>query len=74
MQALLAKEKYHAELLDYKKTEQYHEYARYLADFKAKNATVSGDYFLHHPTRSMQSFNEGRSSTSICWLMYLIRV
>lgn len=46
MQALSAKEKYHAELSDYKKTDKFLEYAKYLAEFKAKNAAVSGDYFL----------------------------
>ncbi|KAH8815034.1 hypothetical protein F5884DRAFT_663987 [Xylogone sp. PMI_703] len=35
-QAFTAKEKYNQELNEYKKTEQYKEYARYLADFKAK--------------------------------------
>lgn len=35
-QAFAAKEKYNQELNEYKKTEQYKEYARYLADFKAK--------------------------------------
>lgn len=49
MQALSAKEKYHAELIKYKKTDNYQEYAKYLADFKAKNAATSGEYFLHHP-------------------------
>ncbi|RFU36148.1 hypothetical protein B7463_g234, partial [Scytalidium lignicola] len=35
-QAFTAKEKYNQQLNEYKKTEQYKEYARYLADFKAK--------------------------------------
>lgn len=35
-QAFVAKERYNNELNEYKKTEQYKEYARYLAEFKAK--------------------------------------
>lgn len=38
-QASAAKEKYHAEMAKYKKTDAYKEYTQYLADFKAKNAT-----------------------------------
>ena len=41
-QASAAKEKYHAEMAKYKKTDLYKEYAQYLADFKAKNATNPG--------------------------------
>lgn len=32
------KEKYHAELSEYKKTTQYQKYMQYLADFKAKHS------------------------------------
>ncbi|KIW01710.1 uncharacterized protein PV09_06887 [Verruconis gallopava] len=38
-QAASAKEKYYAQMAEYKKTPQYQEYQRYLADFKAKHAT-----------------------------------
>jgi len=38
-QAASAKEKYYAELAEYKKTPQYSAYQEYLADFKAKHAT-----------------------------------
>lgn len=41
-QASAAKEKYHAEMAKYKKTDAYKEYTQYLADFKAKNATNLG--------------------------------
>ena len=43
MQALSVKEKYHAELVKYKKTEHFVQYSKYLAEFKAKNATNSGE-------------------------------
>lgn len=41
-QASGAKEKYHAEMAKYKKTDAYKEYTQYLADFKVKNSTNSG--------------------------------
>lgn len=41
-QASTAKEKYQAEMIKYKKTDEYKEYSKYLADFKIKNASVSG--------------------------------
>ena len=37
-QANAAKEKYYAELAEYKKTSVYDAYQKYLEDFKAKNA------------------------------------
>ncbi|CCC06400.1 hypothetical protein SMAC4_00615 [Sordaria macrospora] len=37
------KEKYHAELAEYKKTAQYQKYMQYLADFKAKHSLPSQD-------------------------------
>lgn len=39
-QAFAAKEKYNTELAAYKKTDKYKEYADYLADFKAKQASL----------------------------------
>lgn len=45
-QASAAKEKYHAEMAKYKKMDEYKEYCRYLADFKAKNASNAG---TNHP-------------------------
>ncbi|MCJ1241465.1 hypothetical protein MMC14_009470 [Varicellaria rhodocarpa] len=39
-QASALKERYTLELIEYKKTLKYHEYAAYLADFKAKHSTV----------------------------------
>ncbi len=41
-QASAAKEKYHTELIKYKKTDQYREYTEYLAEFKLKNASNAG--------------------------------
>ena len=41
-QASIAKEKYHAEINRYKKTDQHKEYSKYLSEFKAKNASISG--------------------------------
>jgi hypothetical protein len=38
-QASSAKEKYYAQMAEYKKTPQYQEYQHYLADFKAKHST-----------------------------------
>lgn len=63
MQALSAKEKYHAELIKYKQTENYREYANYLAEFKAKNAAVSGEDFLHPSNIPVPRGDAGRSST-----------
>lgn len=37
-QAFIAKEKYNKELMEYKKTDLYKEYAKYLAEFKAKHS------------------------------------
>ena len=41
-QASAAKEKYHAQLAEYKKTDHYREYTEYLAEFKLKNASNAG--------------------------------
>jgi hypothetical protein len=44
-QANSAKERYYAELAEYKKTAQYDAYQRYLEDFKAKHAVpTKGQY------------------------------
>ncbi|CAF9927833.1 MAG: hypothetical protein ALECFALPRED_003893 [Alectoria fallacina] len=40
-EASVAKEKYHAEMADYKTTTSYREYQQYLAEFKAKHASNS---------------------------------
>jgi hypothetical protein len=40
-QAAIAKEKYNAELAEYKKTDLYRDYMHYLAEFKAKHASGS---------------------------------
>ncbi|KAK4698052.1 hypothetical protein P7C71_g130, partial [Lecanoromycetidae sp. Uapishka_2] len=42
-EATAAKEKYHAQMLDYKTTKSYQEYQQYLAEFKAKNASNLAD-------------------------------
>ncbi|KAH3916011.1 hypothetical protein HBH56_067710 [Parastagonospora nodorum] len=54
-QANTAKEKYYAELADYKKTPQYEAYQKYLEDFKAKHAV---------PTKGKRSKLETETSTS----------
>lgn len=41
-QASAAKEKYHAELAKYKKTDHYKEYTEYLVEFKIKNNSNTG--------------------------------
>lgn len=43
-EASAAKEKYHAEMADYKTTKSYREYQQYLAEFKAKHASNPGRY------------------------------
>lgn len=40
-QANTAKEKYHKDLLEYKKTSEYRKYAQYLQEFKEKQAKQS---------------------------------
>ena len=48
-QAGRLKERYCAELVKYKRTSEYRVYAEYLADFKARNATMittSMEFFL----------------------------
>lgn len=47
-QASSAKEKYHEEMTEYKKNDEYKEYSKYLADFKIKNASVSGMKTLYY--------------------------
>jgi hypothetical protein len=39
-QAFIAKEKYNAELAEYRRTENYKKYAEYLLDFKEKQANL----------------------------------
>jgi hypothetical protein len=51
-QANATKEKYYAELAEYKKTPQYEAYQRYLEDFKAKHAPPSKGklaFHIRHP-------------------------
>lgn len=66
-QASAAKEIYHAAMVKYKKTEQYKEYAQYLADFKVKNASNAGTRFaypwLGSPPRNILA-NSGREKAS----------
>jgi hypothetical protein len=45
-QANVAKEKYYAELAEYKKTPEYEAYQRYLEEFKAKHGTASNKGLL----------------------------
>jgi hypothetical protein len=46
-QANGAKDKYYAELAEYKKTPQYAEYQEYLKEFKAKHGTAHGGTGSH---------------------------
>ena len=48
-----AKEKYHAEMAEYKTTKSYREYQQYLTEFKAKHASNSG-YVQILPTTSLK--------------------
>lgn len=48
-QANSAKEKYYAELGEYKKTPQYSEYQEYLKDFKAKHGPLPGGQSSNSP-------------------------
>lgn len=55
-QAFAAKEKYNAELVEYKKTEQYKEYSQYLLDFKARQS---------HQQQGKQSSSQGAYQYSL---------
>ena len=66
MQALAAKEKYHAALVKYKKTDEYIEYAKYLAEFKAKNAATTGEYCPIHCPIAMRCGRKDSSSWECC--------
>lgn len=46
-----AKEKYHAEMAEYKTTKSYREYQQYLAEFKAKHASTLRVY---KPSQSLR--------------------
>lgn len=50
-EASTAKEKYHAEMAEYKTTKSYREYQEYLAEFKAKHASNAGMYKPFQPRR-----------------------
>ncbi len=40
-EASSAKEQYHAEMAEYKTTKSYRDHQQYLAEYKAKNASIS---------------------------------
>jgi hypothetical protein len=63
-QANSAKERYYAELAEYKKTAQYDAYQRYLEDFKAKHAVpTKGQYHRYtHATGTKLTGLEGKRS------------
>lgn len=63
-QANSAKEKYYAELADYKKTPQYESYQKYLEDFKAKHAVPTKGRSPPHITtrRNRLTLSEGKRS------------
>jgi hypothetical protein len=52
-----AKEKYYAELSEYKKTTQYDLYQKYLEDFKAKHAAPPKGKFAPPVLRNIVTFN-----------------
>lgn len=61
-QAQGAKEKYYAELSDYKKTSQYAQYQEYLADFKAKHAAPrTGNVEFNHRARHLLTIHRGEA-------------
>lgn len=73
-QANSAKEKYYAELAEYKKTPEYETYQKYLEEFKAKHAAPPKGKPFHPPhylnvTRSdrgrRQAFKDGCGHHSI---------
>ena len=61
-QAATAKEKYNAELAEYKKTDSYREYMRYLGEFKAKHGGSMAD--SKRPKLEKQSSNGSSSAKS----------
>ncbi len=58
-QATAAKERYNAELAEYRKTDAYRDYLRYLADFKAKHAGSTTD--SKRPKLEMERESSGGS-------------
>jgi hypothetical protein len=61
-QATMAKEKYNAELAEYKKTDSYRDYMRYLAEFKAKHSGSATD--SKRPRLENESSNGSLSAKS----------
>lgn len=63
-QANGAKERYYAELADYKKTPQYESYQKYLEEFKAKHAVpTKGQYIHYNPLTGIElTGSEGKRS------------
>jgi hypothetical protein len=63
-QANGAKERYYAELAEYKKTPQYESYQKYLEDFKAKHSIPTKGQYHHNPslTGTELTFPEGKRS------------
>jgi hypothetical protein len=61
-QATTAKERYNAELAEYKKTDSYREYLRYLGEFKAKHGGSVGD--SKRPKLEKESSNGSLSTKS----------
>ncbi|PVH71684.1 hypothetical protein DL98DRAFT_93517 [Cadophora sp. DSE1049] len=61
-QGFSAKERYNNELAEYKKTDSYEEYLRYLAEFKARHSTpqqdISGMYSSKSRTKMLTIFSE----------------
>lgn len=55
-----AKEKYHADMAEYKTTKSCIDYQQYLADFKAKNSSLLGMSIRSNPLVSTQCRNINR--------------
>ena len=63
-QANSAKEKYYAELAEYKKTPEYEAYQKYLEDFKAKHAAPPKGKYSRSMHRPIVTFGDrGRRQT-----------
>jgi hypothetical protein len=62
-QANAAKEKYYAELAEYKKTPQFATYQKYLEDFKAKHSVPTKGLFLNSHELRSQSADRFRRQT-----------
>ena len=56
--AAAAKEKYHAQMTEYKTTKAYRDYQQYLAEFEAKHASSSGVYQNRRPDLLLLTYDQ----------------